>query len=222
MRAPVQNELEAILKRKFAESNNESVETNLSSVSTPRQRAAKSADLDDLANMLAELVSKSMRKKKVTFSPDEGERPRIDLEEKVDHPSIYFSIIDSVPKKELKPMVREEVNEMTKDEQSYRIGIVYGKRYVNVVQFDIFAANYTEANAVMKDFEELIFDYSSYLKENGIAEIYMQKRLTDRNLDVYRQHFSVRSLQYYVETEKLFARFGGVVENVSIKIKDGQ
>jgi CheY-like chemotaxis protein len=114
----------------------------------------------------------------------------------------------------LKPMVREEINELTEDKSTRRLGVIYGKRYVNIVQFDIFAANYAEANEVMKNFEELIFDYSSYLKENGIAEIYQKKRFTDRNLDAYRQHFSVRSLQYYVETEKLFARFGGVVETI--------
>lgn len=207
-----ENELEIALKRKLARSNNESV--GMTEEQVPRQRAAKGADLDDLADMLAKLVSKSMRKSKATFSPNEGDRPKVDFQEKIDHPYIYFSIIDSEPKKELKPMVREEINELTEDKSTRRLGVIYGKRYVNIVQFDIFAANYAEANEVMKNFEELIFDYSSYLKENGIAEIYQKKRFTDRNLDAYRQHFSVRSLQYYVETEKLFARFGGVVETI--------
>ena len=179
-------------------------------------RSAKGADLDDFADMLAKLVSKSMRKSKVEFSPDEGARPLVDASTKIDSPRIFFSVIDSAPKKELKPMVREEINELTDDKRNRRMGVIYGKRYVNIVQFDIFAPDYTQANTVMKNFEELIFDYSSHLKENGIAEIYLQKRFTDRNLDAYRQHFSVRSLQYYVETEKLFARFGEVVESIPI------
>ena len=208
-----QNDLEVALKNKFAKSNNENVGTDKS---VERQRSAQGADLDDLADMLAKLVSKSMRKSKVEFSPNEGARPLTDASTKIDSPRIYFSIIDSAPKNELKPRVREEINELTEDKLNRRMGTVYGKRYVNIVQFDIFAADYTEANTVMKNFEELIFNYSSYLKENGIAEIYLQKRFTDRNLDAYRQHFSVRSLQYYVETEKLFARFGEVVESVSV------
>ena len=208
-----QNDLEVALKNKFAKSNNENVGTDKS---VERQRSAQGADLDDLADMLAKLVSKSMRKSKVEFSPNEGARPLTDASTKIDSPRIYFSIIDSAPKNELKPRVREEINELTEDKLNRRMGTVYGKRYVNIVQFDIFATDYTEANTVMKNFEELIFDYSSYLKENGIAEIYLQKRFTDRNLDAYRQHFSVRSLQYYVETEKLFARFGEVVESVSV------
>ena len=208
-----QNDLEVALKNKFAKSNNENVGTDKS---VERQRSAQGADLDDLADMLAKLVSKSMRKSKVEFSPNEGARPLTDASTKIDSPRIYFSIIDSAPKQELKPRVREEINELTEDKHNRRMGVIYGKRYVNIVQFDIFAPDYTEANTVMKNFEELIFDYSSYLKENGIAEIYLQKRFTDRNLDAYRQHFSVRSLQYYVETEKLFARFGEVVESVSV------
>ena len=208
-----QNDLEVALKNKFAKSNNENVGTDKS---VERQRSAQGADLDDLADMLAKLVSKSMRKSKVEFSPNEGARPLTDASTKIDSPRIYFSIIDSAPKNELKPRVREEINELTEDKLNRRMGTVYGKRYVNIVQFDIFATDYTEANTVMKNFEELIFNYSSYLKENGIAEIYLQKRFTDRNLDAYRQHFSVRSLQYYVETEKLFARFGEVVESVSV------
>ncbi len=208
-----QNDLEVALKNKFAKSNNENVGTDKF---IERQRSAQGADLDDLADMLAKLVSKSMRKSKVEFSPNEGARPLTDASTKIESPRIYFSIIDSAPKNELKPRVREEINELTEDKLNRRMGTIYGKRYVNIVQFDIFAADYTEANAVMKNFEELIFNYSSYLKENGIAEIYLQKRFTDRNLDAYRQHFSVRSLQYYVETEKLFARFGEVVESVSV------
>ena len=208
-----QNDLEVALKNKFAKSNNENVGTDKS---VERQRSAQGADLDDLADMLAKLVSKSMRKSKVEFSPNEGARPLTDASTKIDSPRIYFSIIDSAPKNELKPRVREEINELTEDKLNRRMGTIYGKRYVNIVQFDIFATDYTEANTVMKNFEELIFNYSSYLKENGIAEIYLQKRFTDRNLDAYRQHFSVRSLQYYVETEKLFARFGEVVESVPV------
>lgn len=208
-----QNELEVALKNQSANSNNEDVGADNF---VARQRSAKGADLDDLADMLAKLVSKSMRKSKVEFSPNEGARPLTDASTKIDSPRIYFSIIDSAPKQELKPRVREEINELTEDKHNRRMGIIYGKRYVNIVQFDIFAPDYTEANTVMKNFEELIFDYSSYLKENGIAEIYLQKRFTDRNLDAYRQHFSVRSLQYYVETEKLFARFGEVVESVPV------
>lgn len=204
-----QNDLEALLRNKFEKSIK-----NAESNQADRLRSVKGADLDDLANMLAKLVSKGMRKYKAEFLPDEGARPLIDQSIKIDTPRIYFSVIDSVPKKELKPVVREEINELTDDQKNRRMGFIFGKRYINIVQFDIFAPNYTEANTVMKNFEELIFDYSSYLKENGIEEIYLQKRFTDRNLDIYRQHLSVRSLQYYVETERLFARFGETMESV--------
>ena len=206
-----QNDLELILESRYKKRINDIA---INSSSEGRLRSTKGANLDDLADMLAKLVSKSMRKQKVEFLPDEGARPIVDQSIKIDSPHIYFSVVDSIPKKELKPMMREEINELSDDQKSRRIGSIFGKRYINIVQFDIFAADYIEANMVMKNFEELIFDYSSYLKENGIEEIYLQKRFTDRNLDQYRQHFSIRSLQYYVETEKLFARFGETMESV--------
>lgn len=210
MSQPRQNGLEMLLKDRYEKRLNNAE----SGSSEGRLRSTKGADLDDLADMLAKLVSKSMRKQKVEFLPDEGARPIVDQSIKIDSPHIYFSVVDSIPKKELKPMMREEINELSDDQKSRRVGFIFGKRYINIVQFDIFAADYIEANTVMKNFEELIFDYSSYLKENGIEEIYLQKRFTDRNLDQYRQHFSIRSLQYYVETEKLFARFGETMESV--------
>ena len=69
----------------------------------------------------------------------------------------------------------------------------------------------------MNDFESLIFNYTAFFKKNGVAEILFEKHFTDRNLDPFRQNLSIRSLQYYVEIERLFTEFvASDIEKVSI------
>ena len=68
----------------------------------------------------------------------------------------------------------------------------------------------------MNDFEDLIFNYTPYFKKNGVAEILFEKHFTDKNLDLFRQTLSVRSLQYYLEIEKLTAVFETDIEEITI------
>ena len=85
------------------------------------------------------------------------------------------------------------------------------------MQFHIIASDYRQANKVMNDFESLIFNYTAFFKKNGVAEILFEKHFTDRNLDPFRQNLSIRSLQYYVEIERLFTEFvASDIEKVSI------
>lgn len=179
-----------------------------------RQRSIKGASLEDLARMLSQLVAVSMRKTGTVFNPDEGARLKVDQTSKIEHPYILYHIINCKPKDELKPREREEIMEVSDDENSRRPGRIFGKRFVAIVQFDILASDYRTADKVMNKFEEIVFNYTSYLKENGIAEIFLKQRLTDRDLDIYRQSLSIRSLQYYVEVEKLLAKFDGIVEDI--------
>lgn len=174
---------------------------------TDHLQAKKSASLSDFIDMVAMITSKAMKKQHVVFEPDEGARPRMDQEVPLTEPHIYYDVISRVPKKELKPRERQEIYEKTDDKTCDRPGRVFGQRFECVVQFNIMAADYKQADKVMKIFEELIFNYVSYFKQNGVAEILFQKQMTDRNLDAYRQSLSVRSLQYYVEIEQLHAVF---------------
>jgi hypothetical protein len=185
-------------------------------VPAPITKANKGASLDDFVTMVSMLVTKGMKKMEVEFQPDEGARISADMSKKIDHPYIYYEVIKREPSKELKPRERETIDEITDDKNSRRKGRIYGQRFDCVVQFNFFACDYKTVNKVMNDFEELIFNYSAYLKENGVAEILFKKHFTDKNLDEYRQSLSIRSLQYSVTIEKLFATFDSEIENVSI------
>ena len=181
-----------------------------------RHKAKCGASLTDLVRMIAELVSKGMKESGATLNPDEGARIRIDQEKKISNPVILYRVISSSPKGEMKPRVREDIMERTDDENSRRPGRIFGQRFECTVQFDIMAPDYLGADKAMEEFENLVFNYTSYLKDNGIAEIMLKRHFTDSNTDIYRQSLSVRSLQYYVEIEKLFVKFGGVFDTMAV------
>lgn len=186
-----------------------------------KTKANKGATLYDLIEMISMLVTKSMKKDNVTFYPDEGGRPINDISVAIEHPMIYYKIISREPKDELKPRSREDIVEITdKDSGEKRMGRIWGARQKCVVQFDILACDYKQADKTMNDFEDLIFNYTGYLKENGVAEIIFKKHFTDTNYDIFRQSISVRSLQYYVEIEKHIVEFFSTINGVLIEQVD--
>lgn len=200
------DDLESLLVQRSAQ--NFHVANEVANVNNSQYlQARKSASLTDFINMVAMLVSKGMKKQKVIFSPDEGDRPKVDQAVQINEPHIYYDVISRVPKKELKPRERQEILECHNDKNNIRQGRVFGQKFECVVQFNIMSSDYKSADEVMKVFEELIFKYTSYLKENGVAELLFKQQMTDRGLDIYRQSLSVRSLQYYVEVEQLHAVF---------------
>lgn len=181
----------------------------------PHTTARQSASLEDFMEMISMLISKSMKKMQVEFSPDEGARPTQDLAQKIEHPYIYYELISREPKSERKPRVREDITEITRNENDKRGGRIWGQKFKCLVQFNILACDYKTANKVMNDFESLIFNYTAYFKKNGVAEILFERHFTDKNLDIYRQSLSVRSMQYYVEVEKLFAEFVSDIRDIA-------
>lgn len=176
----------------------------------PRTRAEGSANLTDLMRMIATIITKATKKRNIVFEADEGARPIIDQATALDKPHIYYEILSRQPKKELKPMERQEIIGYDSKHQAC-YGIVWTQRQVCSVQFNIVATDYEAADRTMELFEELMLNYTSYFKRNGIAEIFFTNQVTDQNWNAYRQSMSVRNLRYYVEIEKVHIAFNGSV-----------
>lgn len=180
------------------------------------QKANKSASLQDFIDMVAMIVSKTMKKRNVVFKPDEGARIVVDPSKILESPYIFYEVIERKPKLELKPREREAIVEASTDKNSNRQGRIWGQKFSAIVQFNFLACDYSTVDAVMNNFENLIFSYTPYFKRNGVAEILFQKHFTDKNLDIFRQTLSARSLQYYLEIEKLTAVFESEIEEITI------
>ena len=183
----------------------------------PPLKANKSASLQDFIKMVAKIVGIALKNRNVEFVPDEGKRIIVDPNEEITHPYITYKVISRTPKDELKPREREHLlSENVHKDGEGRQGRVYGQKFKCYVQFNIIASEYSEADEVMNIFEDLILSYAHYFKRNGVAEILFEKHFTDENFDVYRQSVSVRSLQYYVEVEKLTVVFDSEIKDVQI------
>lgn len=172
----------------------------------PRQQSLKGATLPDFIEMLSAIITKATRERNVIFEPDEGVRIRVDQTIPVDSPHIYYTVISRRPCLELKPRERQEVEEVD-SKGKIRRGRIWGQRFECLLQFDIIAGNYKAADKVMEVFENVIFNYTSHFKENGVAEILFEEQITDHNFDIYRQSMSIRSLRYRVWIERLHTAF---------------
>ena len=183
---------------------------------TPLSTAAKNATVEDFISMVTKLSNKALKSLNVEFYPDEG-ATIADPEKKLEKTAILYRIIERKPKNELKMRHSEDIEEVVDGKNNKkRLGQIWSQRQDCIIQFDIVASYYATANKVMNSFEDMIFQYSGYFKENGIAEIYFKKYFTDTSIDRYRQYLSVRSIQYFVEIEKQTTIFNSTLEEIIV------
>lgn len=179
-----------------------------------RQKANKSASLYDFIKMVSQLVELTMPN--VRFEPDEGKIITLDAMKDFDCPVITYQIINRKPKKEIKARIRESIVENIDDKDDQRKGEIYGQKFECLVQFNIFASVYNDAEQVMESFEEIIIKHSGFLKKNGVAEILFDEHITDSHFDTLRETLSIRNLRYYVEIEKLTVMFKEKIKEIEI------
>lgn len=175
------------------------------------QKANKSSSMYQFIEMIDKIITLTMPK--VKFMPDEGKIVDLDAMSNFDRPLITYKVLERVPKGELKPRVRETISEIDGLNEN-RIGEVYGQKFKCLIQFNIFASVYKEAEEVMEKFEELITTYTGFFKENGVAEILFNKHLTDEHYAKLRETLSIRNLVYYVEIEKLTVIFKEKIKEI--------
>lgn len=177
-------------------------------------RAEESATLDDFIAMVAKLVHLVIEDYEVEFLPDENQHVIINPDQKVDKTYITYSLLSRTPVKEIKPRAREEIREKSLNREEDRQGMMYGQRFNCLVQFNIFSSNYKVANEVTRQFENMIFTFTGYMKSKGIVNILFKEQSADSSFDIYRKSLSVRSLKYNVETENLIVIFNEKVQKI--------
>lgn len=187
--------------------------TTLNKVRTKPQKASKSASLNDFIKMVDKLVTLAMPS--VKFVPEEEKVLTTDAMKDFNSPVITYKLISREPKEELKPRVREVISEEDELNES-RLGQVFGQKFKCLVEFNIIASVYTEAEEVMEKFEDLIITYAGFLKKNGVSEILFNKQITDDYYTKYRETLSIRNLIYYVEIEKLTVIFKEKIKDIEI------
>lgn len=178
------------------------------------QKSEKGCSLFDCISMIATLVELTMPN--VKFEPDEGKVISLDAMKNFDKPIITYFVSDRESKTEIKPRFRETIEEIDVETGEKRVGEVWGQKFKCLVQFNIFASVYKDAEQVMEKFEETILKHTGFLKRNGVAEIFFQKHVTDSHFDTMRETLSIRNLIYYVEIEKLTVMFKEKINQIEI------
>lgn len=179
-----------------------------------RQKSEKGCSLFDCISMIATLVELTMPG--VRFEPDEAKVMTLDGVQEFNQPVISYIVVERETKKEIKPRMREQVIELDVETNENRVGEIWGQKFKCLIQFNIFASVYKEAEQVMEKFEETIIKHSGFLKRNGVAEIFFQKHFTDSHYDMMRESLSVRNIQYYVEIEKSMVMFKEKIDQIEI------
>lgn len=178
------------------------------------QTATANASLFDFIKMVEKLTLLTLKDLEVEFIPDENKNIVENADIKLDHPVITYKVIFRKPKTELKPRIRQTIREKAEDADEERVGEVYGQKFDCIIQFNVFASVYDVAEQVMERFEEMIFVYTGWMKNQGVAELLFDQQLTDENYDLFRQTISVRNLRYKVEVEKLHVIFTDKIKSI--------
>lgn len=179
-----------------------------------KQKAEKGCTLFECISMIATLVELAMPG--VRFEPDEGKVMSLDAMQNFDKPVITYSVVQRETKSEIKPRLRELIEEADGNNGEKRVGEVWGQKFKCLIQFNVFASVYKEAEQVMEKFEETIIQHAGFLKRNGVAEIFFNRHLTDSHFDTMRETLSIRNLEYYVEIEKLTVMFKEKINQIEI------
>ena len=138
---------------------------------------------------------------KVTYMPRaKAYFSREDADQRFKNPIITYRIMDRKIKDKTSknPQLKESLFE--KDDN--RTGNVYSMSYESVVRFQFLALEYNVAYKLMTEFEEMMFEYKSYLKEKGIVNYYfLRQQPDDYNID-FRDVVNELTIDYHVETQK--------------------
>ena len=125
------------------------------------------------------------------------------------------------PAKELKPRFMDYTN--TGESQAIEIR---KQRFDNLIQLDCWTRSNKEADEMMEWLEEFLVQYASYFKDMGIVEMYYFRggRFTwgtteEEAIDRWRNPFKVRSVSWYVRTERLWTIDHNEIEEVRISLE---
>lgn len=177
-------------------------------------QADKNALLSDLFSMIQETIMKTIKNKNVVFLPDEKIRAKLALEEQLDKNYISYKTVNRKPKDSIKPRIKTVFDEKI-DSSTERIGEVKEQIQECIIQFDIYSNSYEQIEELMSLFENKMYTYTGYFKQQGVSEIFFKGQVTDDKLDRFRQKTAIRSLRYYVEIAKLYVTYDDIITEIN-------
>lgn len=121
-------------------------------------------------------------------------------------PCITYKLISKVPgiigkdSREIKPRERGRYPDPINPDSEI---IIMGQKFDILVQFDIWGRDNQEADQYEIRFEQTMLKYLGFFIQNGIAGMFFDSQLADKDAQSLRVDLSCRSLRYLIQFETL-------------------
>jgi hypothetical protein len=102
-------------------------------------------------------------------------------------------------------------------ELSYFIKIA-GQVFDNLVQYNIWSKSNYEVEELTEWFEEYMDSYRGMFREAGIVQTVFNRRIRDDTLVAMKNGYHVRSVLYYVRTERVHVENISPIQRIDLKI----
>jgi|GEM_PF-6035414 len=122
-------------------------------------------------------------------------------------------------RKEIKPRIRDEYPHPTNEGEIIQM---YGQWFDNLVQFDCWCKTNKEAVALIKWFEDFMYQYTGLFMKYGLQQMIYWERIIDDTITSWKSSIAVRSVRYGIRTEKLVPVYSGMIKEIGIRLLDMQ
>lgn len=203
------NQLEDILTTKDITLLNRHTYVQNELISTPtnkveqkpdRLRAQGNAQVRDFIRMVGLIVESLFEDKHVVYTPYEKTYSvREDMDQTLNHPYIAWRVVhrEYKDKSSIGPYLRDSIF----DDEG-RSGEVSSECFKTRVRFYIINTEMNLCWDLMDEFEDMMIDYKSHIKKEGIVNYFFDQQLEDDFAQDFRDIVSILTLDYIVLTEK--------------------
>ena len=112
----------------------------------------------------------------------------------------FIAVIGSQYKQYL---VGDTVSVVEKDKNIVKFLKVKGQFFDNLVQYNMWSKSNYQVEELTEWFEQFMLDYTGMFREAGINNMYFDRRVRDDVLIQMKNYHHVRSVLYYVRTERI-------------------
>lgn len=165
-----------------------------------RLRAKGNAQIRDFISMVGLIVESLFEEQHVEYLPYEKTYPiREDMDQTITHPYIAWRIIhrEYRDRSAIGPYIRDELFD-----KEGRSGEVSSEAFQTRIRFYIINTEMNSCWDLMDEFEDMLIDYKSHIKQQGIVNYYFDQQLEDDFAQDFRDIVSILTLDYIVLTEK--------------------
>jgi hypothetical protein len=97
---------------------------------------------------------------------------------------------------------------------------VYIQEFDNLVQFDLFTRTNYEAEELVEWFEYFMDTFTYAFMFAGVQKMYYYMRLEDDELKKWRTGLSIRSIQYWIRTQRIYVKNVNRIDQINVRLLD--